>query len=214
MNVEIVALTQDLSLRDGETHNFLNMLLPDGTIIRALVDPETAQLIVNMHITGQAGSPAPDEQSVEAQVMAESLGRVVPKAPVGAHQMSDQFSPVAVQDDGSVEFGGDGTGQDTEVPDADMAQLQAQLDEAQAQIASAVPGSENMSPQEVTEAVRNIRQQGQNRQMPEPQWRGARKAVVRKTPMGYPVLQGQGFVDPGEVVGSGDDDEEDNVRSV
>jgi hypothetical protein len=215
MNVEIVALTQELSLRDGETLNFLNLELPDGTVIRALIDQETAQMVVNSHITG--GSAAQTEvHSGEALEWAgqptssdnQRIGMVVP---AGAHAQPGGFSIGSLEDDdGTMEFGGDGTGQDPDIPGMD--ELQARLDAASEHMAHAVPGSENMTEEQISQAVSDIKQS--QKTPPQPQWRSSRKAVVRKNQMGYPILTGGDAVDPGEVVGAGDPTEDDGVGSI
>jgi hypothetical protein len=216
MNVEIVALTQELSLRgDGETLNFLNLQLPDGTVIRALVDQETAQMVVNSHITGGAAPVQTEVHSGEELVWGgqptlsdnQHIGMVVP---AGAHGQPGGFSIGSVEDDGTMEFGGDGTGQDPDIPGMD--ELQARLDAASEHMAHAVPGSENMTEEQITQAVSDIRDS--QKTPPQPQWRPSRKAVVRKNQMGYPIITGGDTVDPGEVVGAGDPTEDDGVSSI
>jgi hypothetical protein len=209
MQVTIVGLSQELSLLDGETTNSMVIELPNGVLLRAaLSDEATAEVTKAFVQSGvpAAAMPAPRAAEVQAH----------PALHFNPPPMERQYSPVVLSDepddegpDGRV-FGGD------YAEESSIAAIGQQLQNAEASLAHAVSGSDDMDRAGLQAAAARLRQ---GTEMPAPNWGGAptpathRKVRVTKDDMGNPVLQGSGLVDTRSLVG-GSNIEEGDVGQV
>lgn len=217
MQVSIVGISQDFSFEDGEAVNYLVVRLPNGNIIRSLIDEETVQIVVEQHklldkepVQNDPGEAPDGPQFHHEEPVARAPFHVDPDSmppfqgtrPEG--EVLIQNPPVSVDDDGHVVFGGGAN----EEP-VDQQELQRSLDQAQKQVAKPSPPSTEFNENDIAAVADDLRGKTQ---MPVPDWNNSRRTVT-KDQMGNPVITGDNVVDPGELVG-GDNVDEDGVGSV
>jgi hypothetical protein len=197
--------------------------LPNGVLLRAALSDEATAEVTKAFV--QSGVPAAVVAAQRASAAPEAPPMPAPRAAeVQAHPalhfnpppMERQYSPVVLSDepddegpDGRV-FGGD------YAEESSIAAIGQQLQNAEASLAHAVSGSDDMDRAGLQAAAARLRQ---GTEMPAPNWGGAptpathRKVRVTKDDMGNPVLQGSGLVDTRSLVG-GSNIEEGDVGQV
>lgn len=90
LEVSIIKVSQDVDLSDGSMENFIILVLPNGSIIRAKVNEQAAQAVMACFVNGEKASSHVDQ-------VAEEEVRI----PEGFHETtSPNGQPV-------LEFGGD-----------------------------------------------------------------------------------------------------------
>jgi len=55
--VELVTMSQEMSLEDGSVTNFIVLRLPTGTLVKALISDESASQVVHAKVTGTSAPP-------------------------------------------------------------------------------------------------------------------------------------------------------------
>lgn len=224
MQATIVGLSQELSLLDGETTNSIVLELPNGAYVRAVLSDEATVEVTRAFV--QSGVPAATVAAQRAAAASEAPATPAPapvarEAEVSAHPaLQRQYSPVVLSDepdddgpdgDGSRVFGGDYEG-------ASVAAIGQQLQHAEASLAQAVGGADDMDSVGLQAAAARLRQ---GAEMPAPNWGTAptpspqprRQLRVTKDDMGNPVIQGSGLVDTRLLVG-GNNIEDGDVGQV
>lgn len=97
MNVAVKGIMQTFSFDDGETRNYLQLVLPSGELIAAYIDEKSAQELTTAFIQSEGGQvpAAPARPPLEVFNNPNTLA-------------SRDFSPLSVDgDDGTVVFGGE-----------------------------------------------------------------------------------------------------------
>jgi hypothetical protein len=61
-SVEIKKVSQDMSLETGETENFVILSLPNGSLLRAKVNDEAAQTVLDCFVNGANSTRSPINQ--------------------------------------------------------------------------------------------------------------------------------------------------------
>lgn len=97
MNVELLGMQQEVDFRTGSTLTFIVLELPSGQRLRAAVDDDSAQVIVQA--VAASGATAP-KVAMPAVPLAP--------APTPSIPISQSAAPQELDDDGSVVFGGQG----------------------------------------------------------------------------------------------------------
>lgn len=98
MHADIEGLSQVLSFKNGEVQNQLLLKLPDGRVVQAIVDADTAAYVAGAFVS-HGGAAA---QRAVAAAGSASHGYGTPSSTT---EMEGNFSPVKVESD-SDEFGG------------------------------------------------------------------------------------------------------------
>lgn len=226
MICSIKGVGQSLSFETGETVNYIQLVLPTGVEIRAIVAGQHVADVTNMFLHG--GSAA--AEMAKAQVMAEEESDLpaapfsqAPSPPMEAasgdyERMTRQasaapqdrpYAPLDFQDGG--EFGGDYA----EANDPSLAAVEESLRQAEAVTARAIGDTSTLSPADLRQVAKNITSPAPV--MPVPNVMTARPAAVRKLQgprveadsMGNPIISGAGLVDPRALVGGNIEGEED-----
>lgn len=113
MQAKIDGISQDLSFSDGTYANYLRLVLPDGSTIRAAIDTDTAGKISELFV--RMGGLAAERAVGTAVSSRAEVSVAVPRD----NTVTGDRAPVAVEDDdGNVQFGGDFDGP----PDAGAAE--------------------------------------------------------------------------------------------
>lgn len=121
--------------------------------------------------------------------------------PLREEKYAPSMPPGTVNSDEPPEFGGD--------VETSVGSIQQNLNVAERQIARVSPPSSELSP----DAIRKIASDIANSDLPTPRWNSPKPRSVIKDDMGNPVLVGENLVDPGELVG-GEDTDEDGVGQL
>jgi hypothetical protein len=216
MQVTIRGVSQDFSLETSENYSYMTFVLPDGTEARALIDDEVLQRIVTLTVKNGGVPQRP-------------RGQVVPQAPQlqrseGPAQMPEDraYTPMSLDGDGPVEFGGDFNGTEG----GQLAVVGAQLKAAEERVTSATAFGDpnNFSPEEVRAAAARLREPAQA-DLPQPQWDETPVALPVRTvghvvahvsadERGNPVLRGNNIVDTNQLVGGNTEGEEDGIGQL
>lgn len=214
MQATIVGLSQELSFLDGETTNSLLLELPNGMLVRTLLDDESAAAVTAAFVQSGAPAAVTATQRSTAATAASSPAPAPRPAPHPALQvetpLARQYSPVALDsedvDDSDPEdastFGGDYAGS--------VAAIGQQLDLAAQSIARAVGDTTDLDKAGLQEAANRLRQAGT--ELPTPNWvateraeqpaqQTRRRVQVTQDSMGNPVLRGTGLVNPIALLG-------------
>ena len=212
MQVAIIGMSQDFSFEDGEVINYMNLRLPTGQIIRALVDEETAMVVTKTFVENSEPGTVVVGDEISSYVPAQT-------APVPDEQKlpEDQnFNPAVIQDDGAMEFGGDYEDGDEDPQEPALSSLQEQLSKAEDSIAKATPMTGDLTDEQIQEAAKRL---ASGEPLPEPSWtNGGRgrvaKLQVQKDAAGNPILSGPGVMDMQMLLGGGGEADEDGIGSV
>lgn len=221
----IKGVGQTLSFETGETVNYIQLQLPSGVEIRAIVAGQYVADITNMFLHG--GSEA--AELAKAQAVAEEESEL-PAAPFSqapppmpptnddyermmrhtpAEPQDRPYAPLDFQDGG--EFGGDYE----ETNDPSLAGVEESLRQAEAVTARAIGDTSTLSPAELRQVAKHITSPAPV--MPVPNVMTPRPATVRKLQgprveadaMGNPIISGAGLVDPRALAGGNTEGEED-----
>ena len=218
----ISGISQDLSFEDGDSAFYAMIVLPNGQQLRALIDGEAAQLLTEMFVQGKtpaaqvavsraATEPSPLENKRQPMVH-PALAHVA----IEDEQMPEgQYSPLTVNGDGVLEFGGKEPGG---APISSMQFMQQQFQEAAHTVAAALGDSSGLNPIKLKQAADTLRGIVPN-PLPQPHWGvpvdTSPHVTVSKDDRGYPVLTGQGLVDPRNLAGGNMEGEDaDDVGQV
>lgn len=216
MQVLIRGVSQEFSLETNENYSYMAFVLPDGTEARALIDDETLQHIVTLTVKNGGAAPA-------------HRGKIVPPAAPqltrseGPARMPEgrDYSPMSLDGEGPVEFGGNYS----ETEEGSLAAMGEQLRAAEERVTSATAGGDpsGFSPAKVRAAAARLREPPKPQtDLPQPQWDdtpvalpvravGRVVAHVSADERGNPVLQGNNIVDTNQLVGGNGEGEEDGV---
>lgn len=226
MNCTIKGVGQTLSFETGETLNYIQLQLPTGVEIRAVIAGQHVADITNMFLHGGSAAaemakaqaiaeeetdlPGTVHQSVAppSTVSDDDYERMTRQAPVEPQERP--FAPLDFQD-GS-EFGGDYDMQN----DPSLAAVEESLRQAEAVTARAIGDTSTLNVSELRKVASSITSPELAMPVPNVMAKPAPVPVrrlqgprVEADAMGNPIVTDAGLVDPRALVGGNTEGEED-----
>lgn len=224
MHVVVTGIAQGLSFETGQAFDYITLMLPDGSRIKAHVDGTSIEKITKLFIEG--GGPA--AQTALAQANAEQATAyeetAAPPAAESYTRMARVGDEVAMVAPASMFAGGASEeedeavstfGGDVQPNDPTLAAIGHQLQQAEGKLARAIGDTSTLSPAELHGVVARISEPEQV--LPVPNVMSSKPAQSRRLSgpkvqadaMGNPIITGPGLVDPRALMGGNTDGEED-----